>query len=152
MKICIVYDTKRQRGATVHIVQWMLEELKKMSINADAKRVDEVDSFDYDVFIVGLPIYYEKPMKSVVDFLQKNKDKLSSKKVAVFIVCLATSLGKLASWYVKRRYLKPLEKSAGRSLVKSGVFKGWIRKPNYSEKERVVKWIRELISSIYAKN
>ena len=60
MKICIVYDTKREKGATVQIVQWMLEELKKMSISADAKRVSEVDSFNYDVFIVGSPIYYEK--------------------------------------------------------------------------------------------
>ena len=145
MHVCIVYDTKRRRGATVHIVNWMREGLEAIGLKVAVKRPREIENFDYDLFIVGSPIYWEKPMKSIVDFLSSNKEVLANKKVAVFIVCLAEFFWEYLRSYIRRRYLKPLEKEIKSSLVGSGVFRGWMRKPDYNQKEKCVKWIREII-------
>ncbi|MHA1430991.1 MAG: flavodoxin domain-containing protein, partial [Candidatus Freyarchaeota archaeon] len=128
------------------IVEWMAEELGAIrGVGVSVKRPWEVESFDYDLFVVGSPIYYEKTMKSVIDFLASNREKLKQKKVAVFILCWAEKLGKLAKGYVKKRYLKPLEKEVSDSLIMSGVFRGWLRKPDTKQKELCTNWIREVV-------
>ena len=143
LKVCIIYDTKR--GSTERIVEWMKEGLMGAGISADLKKVDRVDNFDYDFFIIGSPIYWEKPLKSVVNFLSENKDKFKGKKFAIFVVCLAKLFGHFTERHVKNHYLKPLEEKVSGSLIKSGVFKGWLKKPSYSEKKNVIKWIREVV-------
>ena len=146
MDICIVYDSKREKRATRQIVEWMAEELGSIrGVGVSVKRPWEVESFDYDLFVVGSPIYYEKPLKSVVDFLASNREKLKQKKVAVFILCWAEKFGRLAKGYVKKRYLKPLEREVSDSLIMSGVFRGWLRNPDIKQKELCTNWIREVV-------
>ena len=146
--ICVVYDTKR--GSTTHLANWVKEGFKesKTDLSTDVKRVHEVKKFDYDLFIIGSPIYWEKPLKTVVEFLLNNQDKLREKKVALFIVCMAQLFGKHTQKYIQRRYLKPLEEKTSGYIVKTGVFKGWLKKPDYNEKERVINWVKEIISSL----
>ncbi len=143
LKVCIIYDTKR--GSTEQIAEWMKEGLLNAGIKVDLKRVDRVDNFDYDVFVIGSPIYWEKPLKSVVNFLSENKEKFKGNKVAIFVVCLAKLFGLLTDRHVKNHYLKPLEEKVSGSLVGSGVFKGWLKKPDYNEKKNVIKWIRGVV-------
>jgi menaquinone-dependent protoporphyrinogen oxidase len=143
LKVCIIYDTKR--GSTKQIAEWMKEGLMDARILVDLKKVDRVDNFAYDLFVIGSPIYWEKPLKSVVNFLSENKDKFKGKKVAVFVVCLAKLFGHFTDRHVKNHYLKPLEEEILDSLVKRGVFKGWLKKPDYNEKKNVIKWIREVV-------
>lgn len=83
MKICVIYDTKRRNGATVHIAKWIQEALTDAKIAVELKSGDKVDNFDYDLFIVGSPIYWERPMKSMVNFLSENREKLKDKRVAI---------------------------------------------------------------------
>ncbi len=108
LKVCIIYDTKR--GSTKQIAEWMKEGLMDARILVDLKKVDRVDNFAYDLFVIGSPIYWEKPLKSVVNFLSENKDKFKGKKVAVFVVCLAKLFGHFTDKHVKNHYLKPLKK------------------------------------------
>ncbi|MEX2704332.1 MAG: flavodoxin domain-containing protein [Candidatus Freyrarchaeum guaymaensis] len=146
MNVCIVYDTKREKRATRQIVEWMAEELGAVEdLRVSVKRPWEVESFHYDLFVVGSPIYYEKPLKSVVEFLASNREKLKQKKVAVFILCWAEKLGKLAKRYVKKRYLKPLEREVSDSLIMSGVFRGWLHNPDTKQRELCTNWIREVV-------
>ncbi|MCD6457368.1 MAG: hypothetical protein J7K82_00830 [Thermoproteales archaeon] len=151
MHVCIVYDTKQEKGATKQIVEWMMEELKTISdIRVDVKRPWEVENFDYDLFVVGSPIYWEKPMKSIVNFLSFNRDNLKNRKVAVFILCLAEAFGKYTKGYIEAQYLKPLEKEVLNSLIESGVFRGWLRNPDYRQKQICSKWIRKVIEKAKA--
>ena len=146
METCIVYDTKRENGATKTIVKWMVKALGEIEgVKFDVKRVNECRSFCYDLFIVGSPIYYERPMRSVLEFLSSNKNEFKGKKVAIFIICLAKAMGNIAKGYIKKRYLKPLEVNVSDSLIKDGVFRGWLRKPDYSQREGCIKWIKEVI-------
>lgn len=144
MKVCIVYDTKRERGATKHIVSWMEEGLKANSIQVDVKRVMEVENFNYDLFIIGSPIYWERPMKSVLNFLDTNRENFRNKRVAIFIVCMAQLFGKHTEKYIRNRYLKPLEEKLSGSLVKKGIFKGWLKKPNYAQAKMIKDWTIDL--------
>ncbi len=61
MKACIIYDTIR--GSTLYFAKWIKDELEKSGIETDVKKVNEVDSFNYDLFIIGSPIYWERPLK-----------------------------------------------------------------------------------------
>lgn len=141
MKVCIIYDTKR--GSTRQIATWMMECLDEIKV--EMKRPSEISDFGYDLFIIGSPIYWEKPMKSVVDFLSSNRDNFKDKKVAIFVVCIAEIFGKGTEKYIKNHYLKPLEENVSGSLIKSKSFKGWLRKPDCRQEKNVKKWVREVM-------
>jgi menaquinone-dependent protoporphyrinogen oxidase len=57
----------------------------------------------------------------------------------VFVLCLAEIFGKYTEKYIKNHCLKPLERKASGSLIKSGIFKGWLRNPDYKQKNECVK-------------
>jgi len=143
MDVCIIYDTKR--GATKQIANWMAEGLKAINgVKVDVARPPEVKSFDYDLFIIGSPIYWEKPMKSVVDFITAHGDDLKDKKVAIFVVCLAEVFGRHAKKYAENYYLKPLEDKVPGSPIKSAIFKGWLKTPDDKQRERCINWVKEI--------
>ena len=145
MKACIIYDTIR--GSTLYFAKWIKDELEKSGIETDVKKVNEVDSFNYDLFIIGSPIYWERPLKSVISFLDNHKLELRDKKIAIFIVCIAQMFGKPTERYIKIHYLRPLEKKVSNLIIESGIFKGWLKTPNFNEREKVKNWVRRLISS-----
>jgi len=144
MKVCIIYDTKR--GSTRQIARWMMEELEDLdNVKAEMKKPSEISGFGHDLFIIGSPIYWEKPMKSVVDFLSSNQNNFKDKKVAIFVVCIAEIFGKGTEKYIKNHYLKPLEEKVSGSLIKSKNFKGWMRKPDCKQEKNVKEWTRGVI-------
>ncbi|HDJ89595.1 MAG TPA: hypothetical protein ENG40_02760 [Thermoprotei archaeon] len=149
MNICIIYDTRREKGATKHIVKWLSEELFRMGGNVDIVKPGEIDSFDYDLFIIGSPIYWEKPLKNILDFLSNNADNLRNKRVALFIVCLTNIFGKLGEKYVKNVYLKPLLEKCSGKVIEYHIFRGWMWKPDYSIKEDCIKWVKKLVDKTF---
>jgi len=146
MRICIIYDTKR--GSTTFFANWLRETFQEAGISADVKKAAELENFDYDLFIVGSPIYYEKPLKSIVNFLSANEEILQTKKLAVFVVCMAQLFGKTTKKYIKNRYLKSLEKKVSGTLLGKIAFRGWLKKPNYNEKKNVENWAKYLIDAL----
>ena len=148
MKICIVYDTKRIGKATEHIVKWMAEQAENLGHNADIRKPSEVDNFGYDLFIVGSPIYYEKPMRSVVDFLCSNSEKLSKNKVALFVICMAKLFGGHSSKYINKRYIKPLLTPVEDSVVDVHIFKGWLLKPDYKQETESKDWFQSVVEMV----
>jgi len=148
MKACIIYDTKR--GSTTYFVKWIKEGFEeiKADLDVDVKRVNEVENFDYELFVIGSPIYWERPLKTVIDFLSSNGDRLKDRKIAIFVVCMAQLFGRHTESYVKKRYLMPLEEKVSGKLIGSKAFRGWLKKSNYKEKEKVVEWIRYLAAKL----
>ncbi|WGS64460.1 flavodoxin domain-containing protein [Marinitoga aeolica] len=145
MKVCIIYDTKR--NSTKEFSNWIKNELEDKNIKVDIYKVDEFnDNFNYDLYIIGTPIYYEKPLKSIYKFIENNKEKLNNKKVALFIVCIAQMFGHTTKKYIEKHYLYPLEKNIDNLIISSAVFKGWIKKINIEERKKVKEWIDELIN------
>lgn len=82
MKTLIVYDSKH--GSTEKICNWIKEGIG----DADICKVNNVSSLNYDLILVGSPIYFGKPLKSVTSFLENKRDELVDKKIIPFVVCL----------------------------------------------------------------
>jgi len=68
MAICIIYDTRR--GSTAKIVEWIVEALRHSGCGAITSRVNQALPTDCDLVMIGAPIYYERPLGSVLRFLE----------------------------------------------------------------------------------
>jgi menaquinone-dependent protoporphyrinogen IX oxidase len=64
----VVYDTKY--GATEQIANWIAEGIN----DADLRHVGDVENLNYDLIVVGCPIYNEMPSARIIQFLNRNKD------------------------------------------------------------------------------
>ncbi|MGZ4933440.1 MAG: flavodoxin domain-containing protein [Halobacteriota archaeon] len=81
MKVLIAYDTRY--GTTEEIAHWLAEGL---ATDCDVKNVADVTNLDYDLIVVGSPMYTDEPLPSVIQFLHDRGALLSRKKVALFLV------------------------------------------------------------------
>ncbi len=81
MRVLIAYDTRY--GTTEEIAHWLAEGL---ATDCDIKNVADITNLNYDLIIVGSPMYSDEPLSSVMQFLHDHRALLSSKKVALFLV------------------------------------------------------------------
>ncbi|WP_297437524.1 flavodoxin domain-containing protein [Thermococcus sp.] len=58
-----------------------------------------------DLMVIGAPVYYERPLPGVKEFLLSKND-LEGKAIAVFILCIADKFGKLGKKYTEARYMR----------------------------------------------
>ena len=115
MKALICYDTKY--GSTTEICHYIK---LGMEMNADIKNISEVNSFDYDLIIIGSPIFIGKPMKSIEDFIVANYGNLKNRKVAIFVTCwaMATKYGASSDEFLEqlKKHLPPCHLILERAL------------------------------------
>jgi menaquinone-dependent protoporphyrinogen IX oxidase len=114
MRVLIAYDTKY--GTTKTIAQWVAEGI---GVDCDIKNVSEIESCDYDLIVIGSPIYTDEPLKSVSTFLEDKCDELKEKKVALFIV-----YDKLLA-QKREKYEEMLKEHCPEAIVDFGVFGGY---------------------------
>jgi len=115
-RILIVFDTKG--GSTREIIQWIREGAMSKGAHVDVKTPNTVTSLDYDLVAVGTPIYNDRPMMSVRDFLKRGD--IRDKKVALFVVCFSGIFGMRS--FMVRRYIEDLESVGPRNVVKETSF------------------------------
>lgn len=115
-RILIVYDSKG--GSTKEIIGWIMEGITSQGAYAEAATVASVGSLDYDIIVVGTPIYYEKPMKSIRDFLRKSD--LRGRNIALFVVCFAGVFGMRN--FMVRKYLEDLRRICTGNVIKETSF------------------------------
>ncbi len=126
-RILIVFDSKG--GSSAEIVQWIREGAVSMEAQVDVCRPEEARTLDYDLIAVGTPIYNDKPMESIIQFLGRRS--LSNKSVAIFIVCFAGIFGMRN--FMVRKYLDELKAICRGKVIKMTSFdsaKGPWRKIN----------------------
>lgn len=111
-RILIVFDTKG--GSTKEIIGWIREGAMSRGAIVDMKTPNSVTSLDYDLIVVGTPIYNDMPMKSIRDFVRR--DDLRNKKVALFVVCFAGVFGMRN--FMVRKYLEELRRACTGTVVK----------------------------------
>ncbi len=100
----------------------------------EAFRAADAGAVDCDLFIIGSPIYYEKPMKTVLDFIETHRENLKGKPVAVFVICMAQLFGNPTKRHIDKYYIAPLVDRLPEKPVDIAVFKGWLRKSDYGQK------------------
>jgi len=81
MKTLIAYDTRY--GTTTTIAHWLCEAIAG---DCDIANVANVANLDYDLIVVGSPIYTDAPLPTVVQFLRDHGEALNQKNVALFFV------------------------------------------------------------------
>jgi menaquinone-dependent protoporphyrinogen oxidase len=111
-RILLVYDTKG--GTTGEIIGWIKDGAESQGASVDIRMAHTARSLDYDLIVVGTPIYNERPMKSVRDFLRR--DDLRDKRIGLFVVCFAGVFGMRN--FMVRRYLEELKRLSTGNVVK----------------------------------
>ena len=105
-RILVAYDTID--GSTAELAEFVGKELSKEGNVVDVRRVSEVtDVNSYQAVVVGSPMKREKWTEDALDFLNRHKQALSQRPVALFYTCLATlkhtpedGLGRVMNNYV----------------------------------------------------
>jgi menaquinone-dependent protoporphyrinogen oxidase len=115
-RILIVFDTKG--GSTKEIIQWIRDGAASKGAQVDVKSPNAVTSLDYDLIVVGTPIYDDRPMVSVQHFLEAGR--LHDKKLALFVVCFAGIFGMRN--FMVRKYLDELREKCSGVVVKQTSF------------------------------
>jgi menaquinone-dependent protoporphyrinogen IX oxidase len=78
----VVYDTKY--GSTEQVAHWIAEGIN----DADIRHVDDITSLFYDLIVIGSPVYNDAPSSHVMAFLDKYRENLANKRMAIFTVSL----------------------------------------------------------------
>jgi flavodoxin len=115
-RILIVFDSKG--GSAKEIIQWIREGAVAKGAHVDVMSPGSVTSLDYDLIVVGSPIYNEKPMRSVRRFLECRG--LDNKRLAMFVVCFAGVFGMRNP--LVQRYLDDLRRGCTGIIVKQTSF------------------------------
>ncbi len=115
-RILIVFDTKG--GSTLEIIQWIREGAASTGVHVDVQSPGSVTSLDYDLIVVGTPIYDDRPMASVRRFLETSR--LHDKKLALFVVCFAGIFGMRN--FMVRKYLDELRGRCEGIVIKQTSF------------------------------
>lgn len=166
-KALIVYDTRY--GATEQIANWIAEGIN----DADIKHVDNVSGTIYELIVVGSPIYNDQPTSKIIEFLEKNKESLANKKLALFTVNMPMNItsekakkfmgtgliDKLAAHvkgniiaskaFLGKIELRELSQLDMLSLKLSYFLKGYnLRDVNYMDREEAFKWGNSLYNML----
>ncbi len=127
MKVLIVYDTKR--GSTEKIVNIIAENVKDKNIEIDIGKVNNnKDISHYNGFVILSPIYYEKPLDSVLQWIQKHRDSLTNRKTCLIAVCMANYFGHAGKAYIYKRYIGMMVNKLGKEPTCKEDITGYILK------------------------
>lgn len=147
MRALIIYDSKHEAGATRTIAECITNALREGGIEATLCRPRDPcpNPRNFDLIVVGTPIYYERPMKSVLEFIDRNEG-LGDLKVAVFITCFAASKRIPAPIRnaVIRIYLNSVLKHVKGKVVASKAFRGWLRGSDPEVLKECAEWGKAL--------
>ena len=117
----VVYDTRY--GATEQIANWIAEGIN----DADLRHVDDVDGLVYDLIVVGCPIYNEMPSSRIIYFLDRNRDVLKNRKLALFTVSVPFDMTpERAKRFAGQKEVKPLFEHVTGAVIASKAFLGKI--------------------------
>jgi len=121
MKALIVYGTRY--GSTIEIAAEIGKVMEENGYEVDLKdsRQKDIDVEPYDLIIIGSGIKIGSWTKETLKFMEKNKEKLSNKKIALFAVCGATKDDEKQYHEAWEKYLDNIQ---DKYLIKPAVAKG----------------------------
>ena len=127
MNALIVYGSRW--GGTVAVAQKIAKTLTEGGCKVDLfeARQELPNVVLYDLIIVGSGIRADKWTKETLNFLEKNKDILKTKKIALFVSCqMADRQEKEVYEKAKSQYLEKTAQQYGLKPVSFGFFGGYM--------------------------
>ncbi|RLG90726.1 MAG: hypothetical protein DRO16_01670 [Thermoprotei archaeon] len=147
LRVCIIYDSKHETGATSSIARCIATTIRNTGIEVTVCKPSQScpDPHDFDLVIIGTPIYYERPMKSIIEFIEKNSG-LHNCRVAVFLTCFIASkkVPKFIRNIILKKYLDSVMKHIKGNILSFRAFKGWLWKPDEDVIRECIEWCKEL--------
>ncbi|MGZ8932455.1 MAG: flavodoxin domain-containing protein [Halobacteriota archaeon] len=132
-RVLIIYDTRY--GSTKTVARWIAGgAASKGHIDVVVRNVAEADPRGFDFIVIGSPIYEEHPLPSVMNFLAANRDQLSEKDVALFVVCV--DYGAMPKEELVHRYVADLQARAEGRVRAIEVFGGYLNVDKISDTDR----------------
>ena len=120
-KTLIIYESKY--GTTEKIAKYLSLVLGPAKYCKTSEFKDEY--MDFDLILIGSPIYSGKIVPKIADFIEKNINRLKTKKIALFCTCISTKDG--------NENLTKIEKILGKVITKRAL--GGILKHNKLDEE-----------------
>ncbi len=86
-KVLVIYAS--EAGSTEEVTIFIKDLILEADYEVDLCKVDAVkDITEYDVIMIGSPIYVGKWKKEATNFVENNAEQLQSKKVFYFLTCM----------------------------------------------------------------
>jgi len=123
-----------------------LEEIEGTEVVAGGPK--EIEALNHDLLVIGSPIYFERPMKLMSEFVAAHAPSMHSHRVAVFILGWAKSVYQRAEKHIEKSYFGPLVKGLSDELVSKDMLRGWIRKKDPAQEKESKEWILNVIAMI----
>lgn len=124
MQLAFVYDSKR--GATETVVGWMAGVLGRRGHSVEIVGPDDLPTLSADLIVIGSPIYFERPMESMLDFVGKKAVELSARNVAVFILGWTKRIYDRFESHIRSNHFGPLVNPIEKAVIDSHMFRGWM--------------------------
>ncbi|HEY3422633.1 MAG TPA: flavodoxin domain-containing protein [Methanocellaceae archaeon] len=143
----VIYDTKY--GSTEQVAHWIAEGLN----DADLKYVGDVTSVYYDLVVIGSPIYGDALSQKILQFLDKNKENLANKKIALFTVSMPLNMTPdRAKRFTGASTLKGLSGRVRGEVIDSRAFLGRIETKDMTALDRLSLHIQYLLKGYKLKD
>ena len=143
MKALVIYGTRY--GTATEIAKEISNVLEKEQVEVelkDAKKIKDCDLSPYDLVVVGSGIKMGKWTKESINFLKKNKEALSKKKVALYVTCGAANNEKTMPEGQEKYLDKVAMENLTKAPIATGLF-GGVYDPN--AKGLMVKFVNRFI-------
>ncbi len=115
----VIYDTKY--GSTEQVAHWVAEGIN----DTDIRHVDDVTSLFYDLIVIGSPVYNDAPSSHVLAFLERYKENLANKRLAIFTVSLPYNMTpERAKGYTGKKGLMELTSKIKGNVIDTKAFLG----------------------------
>ncbi len=129
----VAFGTKY--GTTAKVAEEIAAALKAKGIATTVAdlRTARVEANGYDLVVVGSSIMIGKWSKDALEFLEKNKDELAKKKVAMFVCCGDITTGTESVEFYHKKYLDDIAAKYGIvSPYEMGLFGGTVDLNSYN--------------------
>ena len=141
MKVAIIYGTNREK-ATIRVVDWLSQGFGNEGHEVSRGKPAEFDSLDYDIIIVGSSVYKGEVVEEITEFVKRNSDTLSGKKLATFVVCKET---KTPESHMEKILCLLKETPINQMFIEGYMF----REKNFGSQEGKAKeWVKETLSKL----
>ncbi len=121
-------------GTTAKVAEEIATALRTKGIDTTVAdfRSTRVEANGYDLVVVGSSIMIGKWSKGALEFLERNKDELAKKKVALFVCCGDVTTGKESPEYYHKKYLDDIASKYGIAPYEEALFGGTVDFNSYN--------------------
>ncbi len=141
MKVAVVYGTNREK-AMVKVIKWLQAGFESEGHEVTVGRPHELDSLNYDLFVIGSSIYAGNAVEGILEYVEQNNEGLNEKNVATFLVCKETKCP-------EDQMVQILERLKKTPLTQMFIEGYMFREKDFKRQEsKALDWTKEILGKV----